>query len=202
MTSASRRREIRHDDECCQLPLLLLLSVIAVKSNSSRLFLLTPLSLFPPISFRLPSPKTSQAMPTGNTKKIVKKPGDQDLTEQSPTPISPPTFQEQPSNKMDSIDPRKTTKQAQDTTKKATQQATETTSGITDTITGAAKPVTSTLGSTIGGLADTVGGTVGAATRGLGETVNSAIPGGMGRPVGDAVSNLGSGVKEMKRSEL
>ncbi|KAK3388103.1 hypothetical protein B0T20DRAFT_427071 [Sordaria brevicollis] len=150
-------------------------------------------------------------MPTGNTKKIVKKPGDSDnLTQLSPEPE-----QDLNTNKMDSIDPQKTTKSAQDTTKKATQQASETTSGITDTITGAAKPVTSTLGNTVSGLTDTVGGTVGAATRGLGETIDSAVPGGMGRPVGDAVSNLGSGLErgvkevgkgvkdtgEMRRSE-
>jgi len=131
-------------------------------------------------------------MPTGDTKKIVKKLGSDDLTEQSPTPLSSPFSQE---NKMDSIDPKKTTKQAQDTTKKAQQQASETASGITDTITGAVKPVTSILGNTVSGLTDTIGGTVGVATRGLGETVNSAVPGGMGKPVGVAVSNLGSGVE-------
>ncbi|KAK3955715.1 hypothetical protein QBC32DRAFT_332931 [Pseudoneurospora amorphoporcata] len=166
------------------------LPYLVVKSNSKTIFFFC-------FSFFLPS-SHKQRMPTGNTKKVVKKPGQENLSEQSPTPKSHPKHQPQATN-MDnlggSVDPQKTTKKAQETTEQATEQASGMASGITGTIASVAKPVTSTLGNTISGLTDTVGGTVGAATRGLGQTVNSAVPGGMGQPLGDAVSNIGSGVE-------
>ncbi|KAL1837208.1 hypothetical protein VTJ49DRAFT_4159 [Mycothermus thermophilus] len=61
---------------------------------------------------------------------------------------------------------------------------TEKTANTDSGATGAAKTVTSTLGNTTGSLLNTVGG----------ETVNAAT-GGLGKPVGDAVSNVGTSVE-------
>ena len=60
--------------------------------------------------------------------------------------------------------------------------------------TGAVTAVTSTVGNGVGGVTRTVGGVVGAAGRGVGGTV-TGVTGQYGKPVGDALNSLGTGIE-------